>query len=116
MLEHVEMSDLGASEAFSEIGSDPYGEWEEDGDSGLDFCVNLNNMPCSSWEVANSMLNEEDEKKVNTLHGLDSVEETDSQCNNFLEDTFVLPAEIRKADDNEFKIMDVACDGTCKSE
>ena len=54
------MSVLGASTAFLEIVSDPYGEWEED--SGLDFDVNLNNMPCSFQEIANTVLYENEKK------------------------------------------------------
>ena len=55
------MSDLGASAAFLEIGSDPYGEREEE--SGLDVDVNLNNMPCSSQEIANTVLHKDEEKR-----------------------------------------------------
>ena len=49
------MSRLGVSIAFAEIGSDPYGEWEEDGYSGLDFDINLNSTLCSSQEIENAV-------------------------------------------------------------
>ena len=87
------MSRLGVSIAFAEIGSDPYGEWEEDGYSGLDFDINLNSTLCSSQEIENAVSNEDEEKYVNVLHYLADAEVIDVEHDGFLEDTFVLPAE-----------------------
>ena len=108
------MNDLGESAAFVEIVSDPYDEWEEE--SGLDFDVKLNTMPCSSQEMACAISHEDEDKNVNMLHELDSAEATDVECDDLLEDIFVLPAESGEADDLIIETMDVACNRWHTSE
>ena len=108
------MSDYGASAVFEEVGSDPYGNWEED--AGFDFELNLNNVPSSSQEFANDILNENEQTEVNVIHELNGAEVTDAEYDDFLEDTFVLPVESAELDDDICEIMDVACDRPHKSE
>ena len=111
------MSDQGVVEAHMELGCDPSGEWEDEGDCGLDLNADLKNMPNSSQDSGHSKCHVEWKKqKVNVLHELDGEEVTDTECDNFLEETFVLPPESGEVEDNIFEIIDVACDRPHKSE
>ena len=52
------MINQGAFAAHMKLGSEPCGEREEDGDSGLDFDVDLNSIPYSSQDMENVVLNQ----------------------------------------------------------
>ena len=116
--------------------SDPYGNWEEEGEDFVD--VDLDNIPDSSQDVAVELLagdqrevlaevqaevlcevpgqDRGEEVKVNVLAELNGEEVTDTEHDIFLEETFALSDENGVNEDNAFEIMDVGCDRPHKSE
>ena len=56
------MSDSNASAAFNTLNSDPHGEWEEDPD--FDSCIDLENMPECSQDLARELLHQDEERDI----------------------------------------------------